>query len=1113
MDWFRALSRRLVFSVAAIAIAAFRIPSALSAQVSVASDAISRHAISVLANHEIVFTSPSGFDASTDTLSLSFPGFTFGAVGFGDVDLSYGAVTGFENPLSLAASSAAGVWGVSVSGTSLVFTAPTDAGLGTVPAGSKVAIRIGTNASGGVNRLTNPASATVAQVTIGGTFGDSGTIGVPIVGNDGVSVTATVGAATSSPPNPGGGNGGGGVGGGVTAPAITNVQAINLTPTSVTISWSTDKLSDSVVDYGLTVAYASGTVSDAATVLAHGVSLSGLSPATTYHFRVKSFDPATQLGAASMDYVFTTPADNAAPVISNVQVVAISDTSAAVTWSTDEPASSIVFYGLTPAYGSQASVPGLATNRTVSLLGLSKNTTYHFQVRSADAQGLLATSADATFTTTGDVTPPANVGLSALPGDASVALSWSIPNDPDYAGVRILRRADGFPTGPSDGVLVYQGGAVSANDAGLVNGQTYYYSAFAYDADGNFSSGSLASTAPVSAPPVVPVVPPNVLPPPPGQAQVSPPSSGAAQSPPSVAAGGVSPALPGDPIVPPGTVPGSPPTSPSVSPVPLSVFYRGVGGVELGTDAQGRIGVLAGSSVSIIVPVVGSGTALESVVAQVGETRYLLALDPSGTFFSASVQIAEPGLVPVRVEGFVSGSGDIRTSSGVFFVQGRGKIVQATPVGTGEEGVPEATLQLYRDEDGAWVPYGPKTASGVGGDFGFVVPNGRYYVEISKPGFETLRSDPRSVESQVFGGRISLIRIPDPFPTSTQVLEQPGEAVRALGGQIAYRILKVQEALDRPEVRQTSEIARDVAVIASVVGLSGSSFGILALLQWLFTQPILLFGRRRSASWGTVYNVLSRRPVDLAVVRLVRADTGVVVQTRVTDRDGRYAFRSPKGIYRIEVVKPGFVFPSVLLKDAAEDGEYTDLYHGDPIEAVVDGAFIAPNIAGDPVVLDRGVRRTLARHYLRKAQSSIAVLGVVFSGAVAVAYPSTFNAGLFALQLVVLLLFRRLAAPRPPKPWGLVRTRSHRPVGGAIVRIFEKRFNKLLEMQVTGRSGDFGFFVGKNTYYLTAQKSGFAMETSKDILVADDRVPIEGQDVVLKKDQDIPKSPQDIHKK
>ena len=131
-----------------------------------------------------------------------------------------------------------------------------------------------------------------------------------------------------------------------------------------------------------------------------------------------------------------------------------------------------------------------------------------------------------------------------------------------------------------------------------------------------------------------------------------------------------------------------------------------------------------------------------------------------------------------------------------------------------------------------------------------------------------------------------------------------------------------------------------------------------------------------------------------------------------------------------------------------------------------------PQYRGDPVVLDRGVRRT--------PRAALFVQGAVLDrcsrrrvlGAVAVAYPSTFTAGLFALQLVVLLLFRRLAAPRPPKPWGLVRTRSHRPVGGAIVRIFEKRFNKLLEMQVTGRSGDFGFFVGKNTYYLTAQKSG-----------------------------------------
>jgi hypothetical protein len=1089
MDRFRSLLRKLIVEITAIAIAVIFVPAAQAAQVSQASDTVSRHTVSTLSNHQIVFTTPSGVDAPADTVTISFPSFSFGSLDFGDVDVSYGPTTGFETSLTLAATPAAGVWGVSVSGTVLVISAPSDAAAGTVPAGSKIGIRIGTNATGGVNRLTNPAAATVAQIAIGGTFGDSGTIGVPIVGNDSVSVSATVGVATSSGNGGNNGNGGGGNSGGVTPPAISGVQAINLTSTSASIVWTTDKSSDSTVEYGLSVAYASGTMTDASSVFSHSIPLSGLTPATTYHFRVRSFDPVTLLASVSLDYTFTTPADDAPPIISNVQAVNVTDAAATITWSTNEPATSVVLYGLAPSYGLQSSAPGLVAIHSVPLSGLTKSTTYHFRVVSADGQGLSASSTDFTFTTAPDVTAPANVALTAIAGNATVSLSWVSPNDPDYAGVRIRRKLGGFPTGPSDGVLVYDGLGNATNDVGLINGQTYFYAAFAYDADGNFASGSLANAVPSA--PVVPVLPQDPPPNPPPVDQQIPPSGGN-QSPPVVVP------APGA-VIPPGTVPGSGAATSVVAVLPLTVYYRGAGGVELVPDEQGRIGVLAGSPVTILVPVAGLNATLENVVAQIGAVRYLLALDASATFFSATVQVPTPGVTPVRIDGFISGSDAVRSVSGALLVQGRGRIVQATPVGAEDEGVSEASIQLYREEAGVWAPYGAEASSGGDGDFGFVVPNGRYYVEVRKPGFEPFRSTVREVATNVFAGRFSVIRLPMPLPTSTQVLERPGEALQAVQSQVSYRIVQIQEVLERPEIRQTSEIVRDVAVVASVAGLAGSSFGILALLQWAFTQPILLLGRRKATSWGTVYNVLSHRPVDLAIVRLVRADNGTVIQTRVTDRDGRYAFRPPKGLYRVEVVKPGFVFPSQLLKGASEDGDFSDLYHGDPIEVSVDGGLVALNIPGDPIVVDGGVRRTVAKHYFRKIQASVAVLGVGFSLVVAIVYPTPFNAALFVLQAVTLVMFRRLAAPRPPKPWGRVRTSARRPLGGAVVRIFEKRFNKLLEMQVTGRGGDFGFFVGKNTYYLTAQKTGFAPETSKEISVTDDRAPIEGQDVVLKK--------------
>jgi hypothetical protein len=92
--------------------------------------------------------------------------------------------------------------------------------------------------------------------------------------------------------------------------------------------------------------------------------------------------------------------DTTAPLISDIQV-ARRAASATITWKTDEPATSLVDYGLTSAYGS-ASGPdsALVHQHTITLTALAPDTVYHFRVTSADPYGNLASSADLTFQTT-----------------------------------------------------------------------------------------------------------------------------------------------------------------------------------------------------------------------------------------------------------------------------------------------------------------------------------------------------------------------------------------------------------------------------------------------------------------------------------------------------------------------------------------------------------------------------------------------------------------------------------------------------------------------------------------------------------------------------------------
>jgi hypothetical protein len=90
-----------------------------------------------------------------------------------------------------------------------------------------------------------------------------------------------------------------------TPPGISAVMATLVTETGVTITWTTDEVSDSQVEYGPTTGYGTSTPLDGAMVTSHTVPITGLTGSTLYHFRVKSHDASTNLGT-SVDFTFTT---------------------------------------------------------------------------------------------------------------------------------------------------------------------------------------------------------------------------------------------------------------------------------------------------------------------------------------------------------------------------------------------------------------------------------------------------------------------------------------------------------------------------------------------------------------------------------------------------------------------------------------------------------------------------------------------------------------------------------------------------------------------------------------------------------------------------------------
>jgi hypothetical protein len=98
-------------------------------------------------------------------------------------------------------------------------------------------------------------------------------------------------------------------------PLVINALTVsNITDQGASISWTTNRPSDTEVEYGITTAYGN-LFSNKSPSLSHQVNLNGLAPGTIHHFKVKSTDNVGS-GAASGDYTFTTTGTNLPPTVS-----------------------------------------------------------------------------------------------------------------------------------------------------------------------------------------------------------------------------------------------------------------------------------------------------------------------------------------------------------------------------------------------------------------------------------------------------------------------------------------------------------------------------------------------------------------------------------------------------------------------------------------------------------------------------------------------------------------------------------------------------------------------------------------------------------------------------
>lgn len=246
------------------------------------------------------------------------------------------------------------------------------------------------------------------------------------------------------------------------------------------------------------------------------------------------------------------------------------------------------------------------------------------------------------------------------------------------------------------------------------------------------------------------------------------------------------------------------------------------------------------------------------------------------------------------------------------------------------------------------------------------------------------------------------------------------------------------------------------------------------IAQRIFAIAGMLFNRKKKGDdWGTVFDSETKQPIQGAVISLID-QTGHVVDTSISDSQGRYGFLPNPGTYTIHVFKD----KHEIQTDRAEDSLYGKVYNGCTLSILQD-QIENINISLKNTQVDW---HDFARRKIFSFNSIFSIIkrdfffvlfyaGALISAGIAFMFPSFFNILIFIIYLILLtyqIFFKK-------KAFGTItHVQTRKPISFAIVSIHEEnephRRLKFAVSDVLGR------------YYLLVENGSYLVKISGNLL-------------------------------
>ncbi|MFC4313274.1 fibronectin type III domain-containing protein [Steroidobacter flavus] len=284
----------------------------------------------------------------------------------------------------------------------------------------------------------------------------------------------------------------------------TNLTAVASSSTGVVVNWNPSTDNVAVTGYQLERCQGSGCTSSFTQfdIASAGWANTGLTPSTTYGYRVRALDAVPNYSAfTNIVYVTTQSAggDTQAPTTpTNFTAVASSSTGVVINWNPSTDNVAVTGYQVERCQGSgcnSAFVQFDISSAGWANSGLAASTTYGYRVRARDAVPNYSAFTSIVYVTTpgSDTQAPTIPGsLSVTAGPNQLTLAWTGSTDNVAVTAYLIERCSGSPCTYTQIASV---SGTSYTDTNVVVATSYSYRVRARDAVPNYSGYSSVISA------------------------------------------------------------------------------------------------------------------------------------------------------------------------------------------------------------------------------------------------------------------------------------------------------------------------------------------------------------------------------------------------------------------------------------------------------------------------------------------------------------------------------------------------------------------------------------------------------------------------------------------